>query len=169
MISKETQQQHPRLVKLIEVASSTVERIFNKAGRVAAMFHYVKDNGDHVVTLAPVHLSKDVGFAFMRAVFEAEGAVAVMFIDEAWTFVTDDVEEAAAHLASGRGATDHPRRVEIVHFSAEDETGSLTATRKIERPPGQPPQLGPLEIMDSVWSVGRTVGLLPRPQKATLQ
>jgi hypothetical protein len=168
MISKEAQEQHPRLVKLIEAASSSVEQIFAKAGSVASMFHYVKNNGDHIVTLAPVHLEKDEGFELMRTIFAIENAVAVMFIGEAWTFVAD-INEARAHVESGRSAVDHPRRIEIVTFEAEDSTGTLSGRRTIERPAGKRPQLGPLEIETSKFATGRLVGMLPKPSKATLQ
>jgi hypothetical protein len=170
MTSSTAAQRHPRLLKLIETASGTVEKIFAMSGGVAAMFHYIKENGDHIVTLAPTNLDKDTGVALMRSVFELERAVAVMYIDEAWTFLSTDWNEVRAHIESGVGVAEHPRRIEIVHFSAEDDTGSLLGVRRIERPPGQKPQLGPLEIEESNgMSVGRFVGLLPRPQNARLQ
>jgi hypothetical protein len=158
---------HPRLVQMITMASQHIETMFPLAGRVAAMWHYVKSDGDHVVLLAPP-VEKDLAAALMRQVFEAEEAVAVLYVDEAWTFMTTDPQAAADHLASGKGAEQHPDRIEVVMFNAEDETGNLMGVRRIERPPGEPPRLGPLELETWTHSHGRMVGMIPRG-KRTLQ
>jgi len=159
---------HPRLVQMITLASQHIDVMFPLAGgHVAAMWHFIKSNGDHVVTLAPP-VDKDTAAALMRAVFEAEEAVAVLYIDEAWTFMSSDMDEVAAHLASGKGAEQHPKRIEVVMFNAEDETGNLMGVRRIERPPGKPAQLGPLELEQWTESHGRMVGMIPRG-KRTLQ
>jgi hypothetical protein len=158
---------HPRLVRLIALASDHIEKMFPQTGNVAAMWHWVRADGDHVVALAPP-VSKDDGIALMRQVLATEEAVAVLYVDEAWTFCTNDRQEAADFVAAGLTAEQHPRRVEVVVFNAEDDTGNLMGTRKIERPAGKPPRLGPLELEESTWSAGRMVGLLSRG-KRTLQ
>jgi hypothetical protein len=159
---------HPRLTRMIERASRNIEQIFAVVGSVAAMWHYVKSDGDEVVMLAPLNLSKDDTVAIVRQVLADEDAVAVLFMDEAWSFVTSDPQEAAAWLASGRNASTHPRRREVVHFQAEDNTGALIAVREIVRTPGQPPTLGPLVVEECDQAAGRLVGMLPR-RKVTLQ
>jgi hypothetical protein len=158
---------HPRLYRMITTASEHIDRMWKLAGSVASVWHYVRANGDEVVTLSPP-VPKDAGIALMRKVLAQEDAVAVLYFDEAWTFLTSDPQEAQRYVASGMGAAAHPRRVEIVHFQAEDETGQLLAMRKIIRHAGRPPELGPLEIKDeSIQSVGRMVGMLPR--RGTMQ
>jgi hypothetical protein len=160
---------HPRLVRMIETASRNIDEMFHLANMVASVWHYVRADGSEVVLLSPPGLDKDHTVALMRTMLAAEEAVAVLYFDEAWSFVTDDLEEAKRHLAAGLTAADHPRRVEIVHFMAEDETGNLTAMRKIVRHRHRPPELGPLEFSDADMSVGRMVGLLPRPPGSALQ
>jgi hypothetical protein len=160
---------HPRLYAMIETASRNVEQMFAMARSVASVWHYVTADGNEVVMLSPPFLDKDLTIALMRTMLEVEEAVAVLYFDEAWTFVTSDLQEVADYLAHGLGAADHPRRVEIVHFTAEDDTGNLTAMRKIVRHRHRPPELGPLEFSDADMSVGRMVGLLPRPPGSALQ
>ena len=163
-----TAKNHPRLTRMIEKASRNIEQIFSFTGSVAAMWHYVRADGDEVVMLAPLDLDKDEAVLIVRKLLADENAVAVLFMDEAWSFVTSDPQEAAEWLASGRNASTHPRRREVVHFQAEDETGALIAMRDIVRTPGQPPTLGPLVVEESDMAVGRFVGMLPR-RKVTLQ
>jgi hypothetical protein len=159
---------HPRLLHMIKTASRNIEQIFGVAGSVAAMWHWVTADGDEVVALAPP-VPKDAAIVIMRQVLADDEAVAVLFIDEAWTFTTSDKSEAQAWLASGRDASQHPNRREIVHFLAEDDSGQLIGLRNIYRTPGRPPRLGPLSIEASFAPAGRMASLLPRRRDATLQ
>jgi hypothetical protein len=162
MTSPPPDKAHPRLYRMITTASGHIDQMFKLAGSVASMWHYVRANGDEVVMLSPP-LDHDEAIALMREHLAEEDAIAVLYFDEAWTFTTTDPVEAEQWAASGLDASHHPRRTEIVHFLAEDETGQLLASRAIVRHPGRPPELGPLEIEPNMHeSTGRMVGLLPR-------
>jgi len=162
------QANHPRLVRMIETASRNIETIFNNVGHVAAMWHWHAADGDQFVTLAPPGLSKDECVATIREVLILHEAVAVLFIDEAWTFTVKTEAEALEWVTAER-KPDDPHAREIVHFVAEDDTGELIGVRDIIRPPNGKPQLGQLVLEEMAAPTGRFVGMLPRPRRATLQ
>jgi hypothetical protein len=153
--------------ELIETASAKIERIFDESGKVLAMWHIVTPEGEKVLP-PPPSTNKDHAIAIVRASFMAWGVTAYVFIDEAWMRIVNlppNSPEGEAEIAYSRehGVRDHPDRVEVVIFSAEDETGALTAWRKIIRKVNARPRLGPLEIKDNFTSQeGRFVGLLPQ-------
>lgn len=104
----------------------------------------------------------------MRALFAREGATQCAFVNEAWTV---DVTTRAEHdrtmrwLAEHGSLADYPGRIEVVMFCAEDaEGGAVQARRRIVRPAGGKPRLGPLHVMDvrGVETSGPFVGMLPR-------
>ena len=162
------QANHPRLVRMIETASRNVESIFNMVGFVAAMWHWHTADGDQFVTLSPPGLNKDEAVATVREALIAHEAVAVLFIDEAWTFLAKSEAEAVEWAIAER-KPDDKRAHEIVHFVAEDDTGELIGVREIIRPPNGKPHLGQLVLEEMQSPVGRFVGMLPRPRRATLQ
>jgi len=154
---------------MIETASLNIEAIFNHVGRVAAMWHWHCADGEQFVTLVPPGVSKDEAVATIREVLIAHEAVAVLFIDEAWTYLAKSEAEAVEWASAERTKPDDPHAREIVHFVAEDDTGELIGVRDIIRPPNGKPQLGQLVIEEMQSPVGRFVGMLPRPRRATLQ
>jgi hypothetical protein len=124
--------------------------------------------------LTPPLESKDLAIALMKAMFECFHVVRYVHFTEAWTL--DYRGEKARKITSEdlrkikqEGLSQHPDRVEVVMFQAEDnEAGLITGHRPIIRPNGKKPYLGPIEYLsEGMESEGRLVGLLPR--KGTLQ
>jgi hypothetical protein len=152
------------LRSLIELASTGAEASFAKHGGLAPFWHCVDAAGAlHLVVPPPID-DKDFSAAIMKCFMEEHDIVRYCVVDEAWIALLTDDAEAREFLSSGRGVASHPLRKEVVMFSAEDESGMLTAQREILRPSGRPPRLGPLVINDMQgWSgEGRLVGMLPR-------
>jgi hypothetical protein len=163
---------------LIEASSQACEEWFKEKGSVPPTWLAIDDKGaKHIIPA--VCPDKDINAALVRAAFDLLNIKRYVFMDEAWIldrrqedWSGKTVEEAKAEIASfrQRGIADHPERVEIVMFSAEDhEAGQIMAHRKIERPKGKRAYLGPLEIQDTraMISEGRMVGMLP--QRGTKQ
>jgi hypothetical protein len=155
-----------KLRKLVEIASKAAERCFNRTGELLPMWHCLRSDGAHMLVPTPSP-NKDTAVALMKVLFEIEPVVGYVFMDEAWIVASEDAGEARALAEQGR-LSEHPDRVEIIMFTAEDETGMLMAQRKIIRPPGKKPRLGPLEIEDWKEMEGRFIGLLPTRER-TLQ
>lgn len=150
------------LRRLIELASACAEASFARNGSLLPFWHCIEGDGTlHLVSI-PI-ADKDFSAALMRAFMVKHDIVRCCFVGEAWAAQVTDNAEARKFMAGGRGVASHPRRKEIVMFSAEDESGALTAQREILRPSGKPPRLGPLVMNDMKgWSSeGRLVGMLP--------
>lgn len=157
---------HPKLRSMIESASQFVENVFAQDGAIASIWHYVRGDGQEVVMAAPPTEDKDEAVMLMRSVFQLENAVRCLFICEAWTVEVGgeaEVKAMQAWIARGGSAVDHPQRCEVILFAAEDDTGQLTAQRKIVRT-GDKPQLGELRIDEFALSEGRYIGMLPQPR-----
>jgi hypothetical protein len=153
---------------LIEHASAAIEPIFKNTGQIMPMWHCVKGDGSQFAFQHPPCADRDMNAALVRTLLEIVDAQCCLFISEAWTAKLD-ADEADKFLAQGgKGASDHPRRVEIVMFSGEDENGQLLARRHILRPAIGKATLGPLTFDDYNISEGRLVGMLPR-RGATVQ
>jgi hypothetical protein len=96
--------------------------------------------------------------------------VRYVYFAEAWTLHSNKlVDDEELDRMMRKGLRNHPDRVEVVMFTAEDnEAGLISGHRKIIRDNGRP-HLGPLEMLPSgTISEGRMVGVLPKP-KGTLQ
>jgi hypothetical protein len=148
------------LRSLIELASAGAEASFAKHGSLAPFWHCINAAGTlHLVVPPPID-DKDFSAAIMKYFMKENDIVRYCLVDEAWTALLPNEEEARKVVR----VSDHPLRKEVVMFSAEDESGMLTAQRAILRPSGQPPRLGPLVINDMQgWTgEGRLVGMLPR-------
>jgi hypothetical protein len=149
------------LRRLIELVSATIEPTFRKEHSLwPSLWHCIDRDGDMHVVAAPDE-SKNTAAVLMRAFMEVHDIVRYCYAAEAWTVTGRDV---GRYIARGGKAEDHPNRQEVVFFSAEDESGMLTASRLILRRIGKNPRLGPLVINDMQgWtSEGRLVGMLPR-------
>jgi hypothetical protein len=155
------------LRKLVEFASEQAAAAFHRSGQVLPMWHAIKRSGDHIVFAPPPGADKATSVGMARAAFELFDVVRYVFMDEAWILNAIGREIGAAEMEriNREGLSQHPDRVEVIMFSAEDEAeGMLTAHRLILRPERGKPKLKPLEIFDltGVTSEGRMVGLLPR-------
>jgi hypothetical protein len=98
----------------------------------------------------------------MRSLLHVLGAIRYVFINEAWVVELKADELAEVERLNRDGVNTHPRRVEIVMFSGEDQGGELLGRRRIERPFNGKPYLGPLELEEFSSSEGRLVGMLPQ-------
>lgn len=139
--------------------------IFHRIGAITPMWHVETAAGDIYVMAPPG--DKDTAALLMRAYFEIHDVVRYAFIDEAWTLTTPAITPEEIRRIARRGLADHPDRVEVLMYQAEDESGSATGHRVITRPLKGKPQLGELEIFRSTQSEGRFVGMLP--QRGTVQ
>lgn len=158
---------------MLDYASRFAERQFNRAGEVRPMWHAVTRGGESLIMPPPIGAAnKDESVALMRALFELRDVVRYLFLDEAWTL--DKLVEGDELAIERTGLGQHPERVEIVMFSGEDhEAGMLMGHRRIFRPAGRKPYLGPLVMQDEhpamaaarseriAETSGRLVGLLP--------
>jgi len=151
------------LRSLIELVSTGAEACFAKYGSLAPFWHCIDAAGTLHLVVTPSD-DKDLNAALMRAFMVENDIVRYCLSYEAWTALLSDEAEAREFISSGRGVADLPQRKEVVMFSAEDESGMLTAQREILRPQDKPPSLGPLVINDMKgWSSeGRLLGMLPR-------
>lgn len=151
--------------QMLEMASKQVTVMFRITGEILPMYHAVKRNGDEMVIAVDwpaTSREKDMVIARVIQTFRDNDVVSYVQFGEAWSAVVypgEDMEMIAA-----RGVSNHPKRVEVVAFTAEDKTSTttLTAHRRIVRPPGKKPYLGPLEMSGLQIPEGRFVGLLPR-------
>lgn len=141
--------------------------VFAITGEIEPVWHAITEYGEHKIMPGP-SVDKDTAALLMRAYFAIYKVVRYVFINEAWTMWLptdrlDEIPEIAEH-----GLADHPERIEVLMYQAEDETGLLTAHRNIIRPGhGKRPTLGPLEFVNAAQSEGRFVGMLP--QRGTVQ
>jgi hypothetical protein len=163
------------LREMLDFASDLAETRFNVVGRLWAMWHAVRENGEHLVIPGPIGATKDQTAAAARLYFKQQRVVRYVFIDEAWTIeiaggksMAEAEAQANAWLTEHGSLANHPQRREIVTFLCEDATGMLTAEREIIRKVNSRARLGPLRLMDSRESSGRFVGMLPRLE-STLQ
>jgi hypothetical protein len=158
------------LHKLIEHASQATEKIFNMKGEVLPMWHCINVAGEEFV-MPPPSPDKDVAVVLIRVFFELHHIVRYVYIDEAWTVALGNPDTSKLELddVMKHGVRNHPDRQEVVLFSAEDDTGMLTASRTIIRPKHGRPKLGPLQFMPTEANQleGRMVGLLT--QRGTVQ
>ncbi len=150
--------------KLIQSAERKVRKIFDQRGEILPMYHYVREDGAHLVFAPLPFASKDQWVALARAVFEADRAIAYVFINEAWMVISPDVDGDYDKY----GSLEHvPGRKEVALLNAEDDHGILQGHMEIVRPKGQKPYLRKLEFIDADGSTfeGRMVGLLPSKGK----
>ena len=162
------------LRQLIEFGSRTAEQIFRRQGYFVPMWHAILPDGHHKVIPQTVD-DKDMQLALVRSAFEIFNAQAYVFISEAWTLYAETRNEAEREIKikqyQREGIRGNPDRVEVLWLQAEDQTGLLSARRKIIRPGKGNPTLGPLEFEEmQSWTIqGRIIGLLPRPPRTQVQ
>jgi hypothetical protein len=156
------------LEQLIDKASSFAEIMMREKGEVAPIWHMITEGGEELIELTPPLENKDLAIALMKAAFEWLNVVRYVHFTEAWTL--DYRGEKARKISADEmqkivdeGVRNHPDRVEVVMFQAEDnETGLITGHREIIRDKGKP-HLGPMiRFPTNTSSEGRLVGMLPR-------
>jgi hypothetical protein len=161
---------------LIECTSGAMATRFKNVGKISKMYHIVADTGEHYVVPMPPLDDPDLLAKLARMLMQHLNAVAYVHMDEAWTLPKDKLPQTReeADKIFSAGISEHPDRVEIVVFTAEDQTGLTMAHRDIIRPQRGKAKLGPL-IFDTddgstmsggAWE-GRLVGMLP--QRGTKQ
>jgi hypothetical protein len=152
------------LRSLIEQVSRYAELTFREEHSVAPIWYCI--DGEGRLCISQLAAEKNTAAVLMRAFMAVHNIVRYCYANEAWTITGRDV---GRYIARGGKAEDHPNRQEVVFFSAEDDSGMLTASRLILRRIGKNPRLGPLVINDMQgWSSeGRLVGMLP--QRGTVQ
>jgi hypothetical protein len=162
------------LRQLIEFGSTTAEKIFRRRGCFDPMWHAILADGSHKIIPQTID-DKELQIGLVRAAFMLFDARAYVFISEAWALsgkARDNAErDAKLEQYLREGIRENPDRVEILWLQAEDQTGMLSARRKILRPNNARAKLGELEFDEMQgWSAGgRMMGLLPRPTTARVQ
>ncbi|WP_028164143.1 hypothetical protein [Bradyrhizobium elkanii] len=152
------------LHEFIEIASELVGERFERMGSIRPILHFVDGEGEDVVITIPPENDKDMIASLIRVVLKTVNASRVVFIDEGW-MVGGELSAEDHERLHRFGANSHPRRVEVLMFSGEDEKEGLTmATRLILRKDDAKPRLGPLQFysLEQGTTEGRLVGLLPR-------
>jgi hypothetical protein len=162
------------LEQLIDKASNFAEVMMREKGEVAPIWHMITEGGEELIELTPALENKDLAIGLMKAMFEFFHVVRYVHFTEAWTL--DYRGEKARKISAdewqkiaNEGVRNHPDRIEVVMFQAEDnEAGLITGHREIIRDKGKP-HLGPMIFFPTTnaSSEGRLVGLLPR--KGSLQ
>lgn len=156
-----TRSSDDRLHALITTADKIASVLFVSTGSFRATWHSVTDTGEHRIVPSPM-ADKEMSVRLMRAYFRVHRVVRYVFIDEAWSvMVPPDTSKAEISNLMRQGLSEHPDRVEMLMYQAEDQRGELTGHRVITRPSGTWPRLGPLEVWRPQSSEGRMVGLLP--------
>jgi len=148
------------LEEFVREVDERIVTIFKEAGVVHAMWHVVPRKGKEIFVPSPTVKNKAILDKVMRAFFDKIDSVRFVLINEAWTLVGSDDDEL--HDAMLTGLEDHPDRVEILCYTAEDEMGRVVGMRSIIREEGEKPKLGPLTVERVKASEGRFVGMLPQ-------
>jgi len=158
------------LEEFMRSVSAAIDPIFAQTGQILPMYHIVAPIGETVIPAPPV-ADKDVAVQLIRLLLEKVEASRVCFVDEAWTVTRKGTADDLEQMRQMAPPSEQSDRKEIVMFSVEDiAKGELLGYRDIIREPGQRPRLGELVIHERVtMSVGRMVGLLPRPAGARVQ
>lgn len=157
----------PELKRLLDTCALAAEYVFAKNGLMRPMWHAVTEKNEHLIFDSPSE-NRDHAVALVRALFVARNVIRYVFMDEAWMLEALNDPQKVADLDKWTTGTvslsEHPERVEIVLFSAEDyASGQVLAHRKIVRHSIGPATLRPLEVQDVDGGTheGRLVGLLP--------
>jgi hypothetical protein len=163
-----------QLRALIDNASMFAEQVIAARGEVAPIWHMITSDGEEMIELTPPVHDKDTAIGLIRALMAMANVVRYIHLCEAW--MLDDrknrrYSDAEIRKIAEEGLSEHPDRMEVVIFQAEDhEAGMISGHRRIIRNKGDHPRLGPLELLPrGTESEGRFVGLLPKPKGSTLQ
>jgi hypothetical protein len=158
------------LRRMLDHASGFCDMAFAKKGEIAPMWHAITSTGGTIIEPHPTYLGKDMAAAMIRAVFDYADVVRYVYVGEAWTLQRMIRPEEHEEIFR-KGLAEHPDRVEVVQLQGEDhEYGQIIGQRKIIRPAGGKPYLGPLQMIHdlpfvpqgaTVQSEGRMVGMLP--------
>jgi hypothetical protein len=145
--------------QLIEHSAQTCRGIFEIAGEILPMVHWVRPSGEHVLAGMPWRnrSEKEVSIAMLRRLFQEETPLVYCLIAEAWMAFVEEGQQ----LPEG-GVQDLANRMEVLMFTAEDSQGIAQARIPIVREEGRNPCLGDLVIERPDRLEGLMVGLLPR-------
>jgi hypothetical protein len=149
---------------LVEFANERVTKIWKVCHEVLPMWHAVTADGEEFLVKQPCP-DKDLAAAMIRALFELRNVVSYVYFAEAWILETKTADTTDAQLSDiiSHGISNHPDRVDVVMFAAEDERGMVLARRSIVRPTDGVPTLSAIKYDDDLSrSEGRMVGMLPR-------
>ena len=150
---------HQALHNLITQAADASGKVFKIKGRLLPMFDAFTATGERLIFPVPSG-DKDSSLAIVRALFKLRNVTRCVYIDEAW--MLDAATEADQAFAQSESLATHPRRIEVVMYAAEDETGHLHGYRRIIRPRHGKARLGELQINDFGGTYeGRFIGMLP--------
>jgi hypothetical protein len=153
------------LRQFITLVDTKFAAMFDEHGEIAPVWIALTAEGDTHVMPTISGFDKDVMTFLVRLFFDLHDVVAYVYVAEAWQLQAGEAE--ARGVIERGGISDHPDRIEVLVYSAEDGSGAMTGRRLITRTSGGKPQLGPLEIEQPSWSTGRMVGMLP--QRGTAQ
>jgi hypothetical protein len=145
--------------ELIETASRLAGKLFDLKGELSPVFMIEADDALNLVP-PPPHLGKDAAVRLIRELMKEMGAVAFVFVDEAWVVEGTNIDSSIP-------ASKNPKRKEQIIFIAETDTETVLGHRDIIRPViGGKPSLGPLQIEKHDQVTGRMTGLLrDRPER----
>jgi len=157
------------LEEFVKEVDSVVMVIFHQTGEILPMWHTVHANGEIKILPNPSVISKSLVSKIMRKWFAINEVVRYVYVNEEWSVMakTEDVSSVKDHCET-QSLEFHPDRVEILMYSAEDDSGQVTASRQIIREDGKLPALGELEITRASVSEGRFVGMLA-PRASAMQ
>jgi hypothetical protein len=156
------------LREFIEKISAGADALFQATGRITPTY-FIVEAGD-IVGIAAPPVSKSLGVELMRHLFKKLDTKRYCYVDEAWLLVSPKtvdiktIDDAKAWRESQPQPSDHPDRIEVVMFFAEDEAeGFYGARRMIETDADGKRTLGPLSGAESNPSMvmGQMTGLLP--------
>jgi hypothetical protein len=163
------------LEEMIRKAAVIVEQKFAQDEAMAPYFYtelesgkrWLFDAGNVLEQFPWIEPIKDAFSMGMQMIFAMQKVDRYVMVMEAWAVghvnMTKEEKDALdLWIASGKSASQHPQRYEIIQYQAEDIDGiELTARQDIIRPAGGKPYLGELEIQrEVVESKGRFVRML---------
>ena len=159
-----------QLRDMLALASDFCELRFARNGEVEPTWHALTAAGESFIERALPDFDGPDALATVHALFDLRDVVRYVFMYEAWTLARLLPANEMDRI-SRSGLANHPERVEVVTLQGEDRAcGQIVAHRRIIRPAGRKPYLGPLETMEEVMRLprgaaiqfhGRMVGLLP--------
>src|SRR4051812_11692741 len=106
---------------LIEHASRFCDSAMRIHGNVAPIWHMITADGEEIVELSPPIDDKDVSVMMIRILFELRNVVRYVYFAEAWMLAVTGKPSDEERARWSEGLSNHPDRIEVVTFQAEDE------------------------------------------------
>jgi hypothetical protein len=148
------------LQSFFEHAAKQAASMFREQGELAPLWHAVDRNGQHLVIVTPWkdNDEKQAIIELVRKLFRERGVKHYVFMCEAWSVITPDLDEIAPHIGH---LSKHPDRREILTLHAEDCDGkSIMGWFYILRPEHAPATVSPLHMSEATEHAGTLHGLL---------